>query len=154
MIGMKMSYGAHLVPCQTDSGYRHEWRRIYLSPCPFVSDDWHLNPLKKAHWMFVYKFFMDVYFVYCVIDLPNLCTTSQEICLIVVCDSHLPSHPVVLLDCLFQHPSGPSWSCLFSFFLCVKLALDELAYYVLSFRICAIKLWVLVLCPRKPLWMS
>lgn len=91
--------------------------------------------------MFVYKFFMDVYFVYCVIDLPNLCTTSQEICLIVVCDSHLPSHPVVLLDCLFQHPSGPSWSCLFSFFLCVKLALDELAYYVLSFRICAIKLF-------------
>lgn len=30
--------------------------------------------------MFVYKYFMDVYFVYCVFDLPNLCAASQETC--------------------------------------------------------------------------
>lgn len=37
--------------------------------------------------MFVYKYFMDVYFVYCVIDLPNLCATSQKYLLCeVVCN--------------------------------------------------------------------
>lgn len=61
--------------------------------------------------MFVYKFFMDVYFVYCVIDLPNLCTTSQEICLMFVISSPTQPPSCAVRLSLFQHPSGPTWSC-------------------------------------------
>lgn len=33
----------------------------------------------KAHSMFVYRYFMDVYFVYCTINLPNLCAASHKV---------------------------------------------------------------------------
>lgn len=99
---------------------------------------------------------MDVYFVYCWFAKSMFCVSAN----VVYSSARLCSPPpgclirtfvCAVINCLLSCQILLSlFSFLFSFFLCEKLVLDELAFYGLSFRICAIKVfWVLYFAQGK-----
>lgn len=129
-----------------------------ISPPHFFlsCNNWHLNP--QSTFNVCLQSIMDVYFVYCWFAKSMFCVTdnvvyssvrlcslatrmlNKNICL---CSNQCLFICQVLLCLLVSSVS-------FSFFLCAKLVLDELAYDGLSFKICAIKVfWVLYFAQGK-----